>query len=176
MAEYDPAYAVLMDFEGDGIVDDPHDRGGMTFSGITRKNHGDWSGWRKIDEMLDAGQPVTRADSMLAYLVKDFYRRSYWATMQLEPVASQHLVTQLLLFAVHSGQVRAIKALQRLVDVKADGIVGPVTLAAVNGFEDQRGLAHLYRADVLDHYARIVQNDTSQAKWLRGWVRRGMAA
>ncbi|MCU0922561.1 MAG: hypothetical protein MUF16_19920 [Burkholderiaceae bacterium] len=73
--------------------------------------------------------------------------------------------------AVNHGVGRALKLLQQALDVKQDGIVGPVTLAAVAASSlpllRTRYLVARYRL-----YGRIVQNDRSQIVFIAGWMAR----
>ena len=51
---FEQAVAKVLDHEG-GFVDDPADRGGMTFMGISRRWFPDEPLWKKIDSLLDEG-------------------------------------------------------------------------------------------------------------------------
>lgn len=62
------------------------------------------------------------------------YRRDYWRKISGEslPAGVDHAVFD---FAVNSGPARAAKYLQTIVGVKADGVIGLVTLRAVEKLE-----------------------------------------
>ncbi len=92
---FEEALDHTLQFEG-GYANDPADRGGETFRGISRVSHPDWPGWAEIDHYkrelarrdgisnwrskanwrkLDA---VTANDRDLARLVAEFYRKKFW--------------------------------------------------------------------------------------------------
>lgn len=65
MADYLPAYERMIRREGGyRLTNDPADRGGMTFAGISRNRWPDWEGWRQIDA---GGEPEAED-------VRAFYR------------------------------------------------------------------------------------------------------
>lgn len=109
------ALKLLLRHEG-GYVDHPSDPGGATNHGITERvarQHG-YTG-----HMSDL--PLSVATSI--------YRKQYWAMIKADnlPAALRFHVFDA---AVNSGNVQAIKWLQRAAGVKEDGIIGPVTLRA----------------------------------------------
>jgi lysozyme family protein len=69
--------------------------------------------------------------------------------------------------AVNAGNRTAVRLLQRAVRVTDDGIIGPVTLAAVNSAKPD-ALAVLYAAERLMHYAAI----PGWQRYGRGWSSR----
>ena len=74
---FEQAVAKVLEHEG-GFVDDPADRGGMTFMGISRRWFPDEPFWEKIDALLDEGGNPNEAMDELRPDVKDFYRREFW--------------------------------------------------------------------------------------------------
>ena len=90
---FDEAYKKTALFEG-GYVNDPVDRGGETFRGISRKNHPGWSGWILVDMAVRAaraaGHPArSKAEAAhvnnwfknhrsMDQLVKNFYKANFW--------------------------------------------------------------------------------------------------
>ena len=70
---FEEAVDKVLDHEG-GFVDDPADRGGMTFMGISRRWFPDEPFWEKIDALLDEGRNPNEAMGELRPDVKDFYR------------------------------------------------------------------------------------------------------
>jgi lysozyme family protein len=71
-------------FEG-GYVNDPADRGGETYRGISRKSWPDWAGWALIDQAKAAGLRSASAigrhfadDSEMDALVTEFYKNEFW--------------------------------------------------------------------------------------------------
>ena len=67
---FEQAVAKVLDHEG-GFVDDPADRGGMTFMGISRRWFPDEPLWEKIDALLSEGRNPNEAMDELRDDVKD---------------------------------------------------------------------------------------------------------
>lgn len=111
---------MVLHHEG-GYSNHPDDPGGATNMGITQATLRDWS---KRDVTKDDVEALTRDDVAPIYLGK------YWT-----PVRGDDLPGGVDLavfdFAVNSGTQRAIKALQECAGVTADGVIGPITMAAV---------------------------------------------
>ena len=55
--KFEDIFNKTMGIEG-GYVDDPDDRGGETYKGISRKNHPAWEGWEIIDSMKEMEHSV----------------------------------------------------------------------------------------------------------------------
>jgi len=70
-------------------------------------------------------------------------------------------------FGITTGPVQAIKILQRVAGVTADGKIGPATIEAVEGVN---------RDDVIDafieFYEDLAESKPEKAKFLKGWVDR----
>ena len=121
MAEdnFDRALALTLRFEG-GFVDHPADPGGATSMGITARTLADWR-----------GRPVTARDvrALSASEAAAIYRRNYWEMVGANrlPAGVDAAVFD---FAVNSGVDRASRALQRVLGVPVDGIVGRDTTSA----------------------------------------------
>lgn len=76
-------------------------------------------------------------------------------------------------YAVHSGHVPAIQALQAAVNVPADGVIGPVTLEAIAIESDRRHAAALIIAARSEHQGRLIARKPQQfAIYAHGWARR----
>jgi lysozyme family protein len=103
-----------------GYVDHPRDPGGATNLGITHKTLADW-----------LGRPVTKDDvrNITREQSEAIYRENYW-----DKVKGDNLPYGLDLVAmdgaVNSGPSRGAKWLQKGLGVKADGRIGPQTIAA----------------------------------------------
>ena len=115
-----------------GFVNNPADPGGMTNLGCTK------STWEEF-----VGHPVSEADmrALTPDDVAPLYKRKYWDKVSgdLLPAGLDYCVFDA---AINSGPGRAAKWLQALVDVTADGAIGPGTLAAVDNFSVQDLIAH----------------------------------
>lgn len=75
-------------------------------------------------------------------------------------------------FAVHSGHVPAIKALQRMLKVMSDGVIGNETLMALRGSRDKTTLALRFECQRIRYVGRVVTNNPENAKYAAGWANR----
>jgi len=162
MADFDRAFANGMEAEGGyQLTNHKTDTGGQTYAGISRKWHPNWAGWAAVD----AGKiPQTS-------LVRDFYREEFWEKLQGDRIENQAVAESIYNFAINADWKVAAKLVQVLVGVAPDGQLGPVSIAALNGFPDavfhtQFALAKLAR------YATICNNNRAQTANLLGWVNR----
>lgn len=116
---YDRSLAAVLKYEG-GWSDHPADPGGATMKGVTLATYRRYRpGATKADL-----RKITDAE------LRRIYRDGYWNKVSGDalPAGLDHAVFD---FAVNSGPGRAIPFLQKTLGVKADGKIGPVTLAAV---------------------------------------------
>ena len=106
------------------------DPGGHTYAGIARRFNEDWSGWRAID----LGSAPSREE------VWQVYRR-YWNKVKGDRLAEMapYLAIAVADHGFHAGPGRAVMDLQRVLGVKADGIVGPQTLGALRKVLSTKG-------------------------------------
>ena len=139
-----------------GYINDPLDAGGETKGGISKR----------------AFPNLDIASLTLEQIVR-IYHTNYWRAAQCKewpaPVA-------LMVFdsAVQHGVTTAIKLLQEISGVKADGKVGPITRAAVNSLDPAYLVSRLgLRRSRL--YARIIKKDTTQVRFIEGWHNRLVA-
>jgi lysozyme family protein len=108
--------------EEGGFSDNPLDSGGPTNLGITLATLSHWLGGQATVEDV---QNLTVAD------VTPIYHQLYWQAVHGDalPAGVDLMVWDT---AVNSGPLEAIELLQRTVHVKDDGLIGPITMAAVN--------------------------------------------
>jgi lysozyme family protein len=72
---------------------------------------------------------------------------------------------------VNHGVTRANKFLQEAVGVEADGVLGPMSLEAINSsdpFETCKGICDNRE----EFYNAIVERKPAQSRFLNGWLRR----
>jgi lysozyme family protein len=153
----------LIEREG-GYVNHSADRGGPTKYGITAKTLGIWLGLNRAATIAEV-RALTRDEA------KAIYRARYLKPFECVPV--DELRAQLFDFAVNAGPRAAIVALQRILKVPVDGILGPRTLAAVIALP-WRDVNNKLVAERLNHYADIVADDISQVVFFRGWIARAV--
>jgi len=161
------------------------DAGGETVWGIARNRHPDWNGWEMVDEWkLQPDFPNNmRESATLKGMVEKFYWREFWGPLKCEQMPNQELAEELFEQAVNIGLVTAIMNLQRALNVlndqdqalTMDGVLGPVTLAAVFHCANQGDNAELLKTlNCLQRYRyiEIVEHNPKKKKWFRGWLER----
>ena len=164
MAQFEPAFDRLMQHEG-GYVFDPHDAGGETFCGISRVFWPHWIGWGRIDRYKREGKEVV-IDGLLKFLVKEFYRENYWRKLGF--IADQRLAYAVLDTVVQFG-VRGTQAIQGMVGVDCDGIIGMQTVTAIN---NSTGLLEQIVAWRKQRRREVIAAKRSQARFAKGWEAR----
>lgn len=149
---FDEAFTRLLGHEG-GYSNNPADPGGETMWGVT------------IAVARANGYAGPMRD-LPVDLSKAIYLRSYWTPAGCDSVP-ESIRFDLFDMAVNAGVKTAIKALQRAAGVSADGVLGPVTLAAVAQINGDR-LRLRFNAARLRAYADAKAWPT----FGRGWVLR----
>lgn len=132
-----------------GEINDPRDPGGHTKWGISQRSYPD----------LDIGA-LTVQDAAAIYL------RDYAVPLKLWRFENG-VAFQLFDFAVNSGPPTAIRQLQQAVGVEDDGIIGPITLAALAA-RSEAELVLLIISERLDYMTQLRGWNT----FGRGWARR----
>ena len=154
-----------------GFVDDPADRGGATKYGITIGTLSRYIGRAALkSEVKDLSEDVAR----------DIYERNYYDGPRINrlPQAIQPFIFDC---AVNHGPRRAIKFVQSVVNqagydpkLDEDGAMGPNSSKGAQWAQTQMG--DLFLQALLEErrnfYRVIVQADSSQARFLRGWMNR----
>ena len=162
MAEFESAFQRVMKEEGFFLTNDPIDKGGQTYCGISRKFHPRWVGWADID----------RGETPATNLVRGFYRSIFW-----EPMGGLHINSQPVAEALFSQFVNmganGIKLAQQCVGVIPDGIVGRKTLSAINAMDEERFLMRYALANIKRYHA-IGMKDKTQRKYWPGWFSRAL--
>jgi lysozyme family protein len=118
---YKPALALVLAHEGN-FVDHPADPGGPTNKGVTQRVY---DAYRKLK-----GSPIRSVKLITPIETEEIYRVQYWRMVKGDdlPAGLDYAVFD---FAVNSGISRAIKYLQMLVGVWADGALGVESMTAV---------------------------------------------
>lgn len=136
------------------------DRGGLTKYGITAAQY------PKLD--------IANLTYDQAFAI---YVRDYWPQAKADqlPRPLNALTYDL---CVTSGPKNAIRILQRAVGATDDGIWGPKTKAAAEAAcsttPKMLAATRLFTEKRIAFYQAIVKNDSSQAKFLNGWINRAV--
>ena len=165
MAEFLTAYKITAKWEG-GYSNVSNDLGGITYCGISRKFHPNWKGWAIVDKYKPLKHNQIIEDTQLQNEVRQFYYYNFWLNISAEFIESQSIANFVYDWHVNSGNA-GIRAIQRALKLKPDGIVGSKTIEALN----KSGLCKLIQARI-DFVNAIVKRSPSQAKFLDGWLNR----
>lgn len=169
MAEFLSAHSQVEINEG-GFSNDSADIGGFTYCGITRKNFPNWVGWRIIDAHMPLEHGEIIEDVVLKGYVKNFYKVNFWDKIQGDSIDSQAIATFIYDWFVNSGQ-DGIKAIQRALAIPSDGIIGMVTVTAINR-RNEAALLQLLKDARIQFCRAIVARKPSQKRFLQGWLNR----
>lgn len=178
MADFQKALDVVFKHEG-GFSDDPDDKGGATKYGITLAT---------LRRALGAGADFNhdgKVDGLDVALLSrdqaaDIYLRFYWNRPGIWRIRDQYIATKTFDMAVHMGPLAAIRLLQRAVGrdnpsagIVEDGIFGPITETWTNT-ANQKDLLSCLCSVQAEFYRAIVEDDSTQRKFLRNWLRRAL--
>lgn len=154
---YSRCIGPILEAEG-GFVDHPSDPGGATNMGITFNT---LKAWRHPENItVDDVRNLTKDEA------KQIYRANYWNALSCDDLPDGvNLVT--FDFGVNAGPGRSAKTLQRVVGVKDDGVVGPITLAAVAAVDPE----HIIRR-FSELRTEFYQGLSTFATFGKGWLRR----
>lgn len=157
-------WAIDFIFAVEGYISNAkHDSGGYTKYGIAQNAH-----------------PNVDVKNLTIDDAKGIYKTDYWKTCKCDRF-SPALGLYLMDFAVNSGTKSAAVGLQRTVNkltagtgtlaLAEDGVIGPKTINAVQGIPKHLMIAgfHAYR---VQYYFNIVAKNSTQNKFLRGWMNR----
>lgn len=144
----------LIEREG-GYVNDPRDPGGETKYGISRRF------------LTRVGYPNEDIRGMSVDRAKWFYTEFFIKPNRLDEFSDPRLANLVLDWLVNGGP--AIKALQRLLRVEADGVVGPETLRAANSLPPIAldALCTQYLYDRMFYFAALTKHP-----FIKGWLAR----
>ena len=138
-----------------GYVNDPHDRGGETNFGITKKFY-----------------PHVDIKNLTKEQAKKIYHTDYWRRGKCDdvPPKLRHIYFDM---CVNFGRSGAVKVLQQAANSKnknkidVDGGIGPATLKAIQNVELER-----VRAYRVLRFANLVIKKPEQERFWFGWYKR----
>lgn len=161
MSDFARALPIVLAAEG-GYVDDPDDPGGETNLGITFRT---WQKWCADNGLSPKPMRVLTPDD-----VEPVYRTRYWDAAQCDrlpwPLNLIHFDC-----AVNTGIGPAIRQLQRALNVRDDGMMGPLTLlrAAPSGPRD----CYRYLLERVFYYDNLDVTSPKLTRFLTGaWLGR----
>lgn len=144
-----------------GWSDDPDDPGGATMIDITLKTY---SSYRRKQGIQHTTKSQLRAITFEEW--KDILKTLFWNAWRADEIDSPGIAHILVDWLWASGP-KSIRVAQRIIGVKADGVVGPITLKGINCRDASMLFKELYVARK-EYY----RNCNGAGKYLRGWLRR----
>lgn len=147
------------------FANDPLDRGGATFAGITLATYQQYMADKKHKKVTVNDLKLITWEEW-----RDIFITYYWDACRATEIRNQEIANLIVDFVWASGRV-GIKCVQRELGVKVDGVVGKQTLAAINAPES-RGIFDQLHTARINFVRKIVEHDPRQAPFIRGWERR----
>lgn len=150
MDSFNQALELIFKLEGhDKLTNDPQDLGGLTKWGISQKAF----------PHLDI-KNLTKKQAIY------IYRKHYWEAIRADKF---HLSISLCLFdcAVNQGVLTAIRLAQKVMRVKQDGKIGPVTISKL-----ERANPRIFTENYLAERALRYSKTRSFSRFGRGWLKR----
>jgi lysozyme family protein len=180
MADFESALSLVLVQEGNVLVNDPNDPGGVSHWGISLRflrNEG------KVDANFDGKPGIDENDIkvMTPEQRDNLYKVCFWDALHLSLVANQHIATAIFSSAVNIGQSKAVVLIQEAVNelsgrslLITDGILGQLTIRAINARPIDK-LLTTYK-DFLSKYYIYLAGSTPKLKmYLKGWLNRVQA-
>lgn len=132
MANFTKAFNKVIINEG-GYVNDPDDKGGETYLGISRKSHPHSLIWKDIDEykkkysIKDLNKRL-KANRKLTKIIGELYKSEYWDIFDLDKVPNQNLAHQIFDDAVNRGVKSATRLVQQITGMTVTGKINDALL------------------------------------------------
>lgn len=160
---------MLHEKEG-GFVNDPDDAGGATNMGVTLRTYTAYCKRKGYPRPT-----IERLKNLSEAQWQDIMRTLYWDVCRADDIQSQSVANLLVDWAVHSGTGTAVKHVQRLLGVKSDGLMGPITLASLNSVSPLPLFGQI-KQDRLKFLGSLCSGVDEQSvknrKFLKGWINR----
>lgn len=153
MANFNDAVEKTLINEG-GYVNDKDDIGGETKFGISKRAY-----------------PDVDIKNLTVEEAKKIYKRDYWDRLRCDEIISQKVAFELFDTAVNMGVRTASKLIQGCVGVKPDGIIGNITLQAINETDEELLLLRFKLAKIT-RYVYLAKKRPENKKFLLGWINR----
>lgn len=158
----------IQSWEG-GFANDPDDSGGATMKGVTIATYTEYC--RRKGKPTPTVADLKRISEQ-EWL--DVLKTMFWDPWQADKIKSQGIANICVNWGWGSGVKTAIKAVQTCLGLKADGVVGPQTLAALNKSSVSYRPVFTFNRIKAERAAALLQiaKRKNNAKFLNGWLRR----
>ncbi len=160
MADFNKYEPKLKKWEG-GFVNDPRDTGGATMCGVTLNTFRQFFGEDKTEQDLMRMTPEQWRAIM---------KGGFWDKCWADQLKNQSVAEIIVDWCINSG-MGMLKRVQEIVGTKADGIMGPKTLRAIN-CADQKTLHAKVKVARTRKYLKIIETSPSKVCFIEGWLNR----
>lgn len=153
------AVEVVLKHEG-GYVNNPADPGGETKYGISKRSY-----------------PHLDIKNLTKEQATQIYYDDWWQKYRYGEIKDLAVATKVFDLSVNMGPSAAHRILQRAVnfvsaaELKVDGILGPLTLAAVNAADPEKVL-QMMRYKAAEYYHALAKRRAESRVFLLGWLNR----
>ncbi|MFY4707553.1 glycoside hydrolase family 108 protein [Burkholderia glumae] len=161
---------IILNHEG-GIVDHKNDKGGLTNRGIA------WPTWQKYaKEDLGVEPTVENLKALTESQAEVIYLKRFWEPKGFCQFRDDRIALMTYDWTITSGG--AVTQIQKMLNSKygagvgEDGGLGPNTIKAINAVQDQDQLLQDIAEIRRKYYRMLVDNDSSQVVFLKGWLGR----
>lgn len=165
MADVTKLVPFILKHEG-GYCNDPDDLGGETNKGVTFKTYKLYRRRR--------GLPTPTIGDLIRLSDKEFtdiLKTMYWDACKADFIESQSVANAIVDWSWNSGTYTAVKKVQKILGVCADGIIGNITLSAINSQSPLPLFGKIQKARK-DYIDDICESRPANAKFKRGWYNR----
>lgn len=159
MADFYKYIPTLKRWEG-GFSNHPNDPGQATMCGVTLSTYRKFFG---TDKTVDDLKKMT-------WWQWETIMRTYWNTCRGSQIESQSIAELFVDWHINAG-VNAIKQVQRMFGITADGIVGPITLRYLNS-PNREVIFNRMKERREQYYYNLVRSNGSLRVFLNGWLSR----
>jgi len=179
---FDPSFKDLMYWEGGGKFHKvAGDAGGATKFGVSLRFIKNLP-LEESDINHDGHITALDIEVLNESTAKAFYRKHFWFHYQLGNIQTEKVAVKIFNIFVNMRGGTAAKVVQRALasckvrGVKDDGRLGPISFAAINQVTCDSSLTAMYLSALRAHqesvYRLIVANNSTQNKFLNGWIKR----
>lgn len=165
MADVNKLVSHILKWEG-GFINDPDDLGGVTNKGVCFRTY------KLYRSRKGLSQPTIEdlkniSDDEFSLILKEMY----WDACRADKIQSQGVANAIVDWAWHSGTTTAAKEIQKVLGVSSDGIIGNITLSAINS-QSPLPLFGKIKAARIKYIERICKSRPANQKFYRGWMNR----
>lgn len=148
-----------------GFANDPDDLGGATMCGVTLATYTEYCRKKGYPRPTVQRLKDIKYADWLAIL-----KTMFWDRWKADQIINASIALMLVDFVWASGNY-GITVPQKAIGVKADGVVGPKTLAAINA-RDPKALFDLLKKERMAYIDRICKARPKNLKYKAGWLNR----